>query len=299
MTGKGYAVLKKILLYITAAFLLTSCFSKENKKLEISATTWIGYSPLFYAKEKGWLKSLNIKLLHVSSLSENMYLFQAGNSDAYVGTQYEYSVLLKKNPSLMPVMLFDRSNGGDVVMSNESIAELQNSDGIDAYLEMDSINNTLLQDFIKSYGLQDKTINYINRDQAYISTLNAKDIKKSTLIVTYIPYDSELQKQGFKNIASTKDNLNLLVIDALFTTQKIFNTHHDQLVMLKKLVDDAILAIENNPREFYETVKPYLLELSYDEFIHSLGDIVWINKSISAELKTRMKEAYFPVRGLI
>jgi NitT/TauT family transport system substrate-binding protein len=229
-----------------------------------------------------------------------MYLFQAGNSDAYVGTQYEYSVLLKKDPSLVPVMLFDRSNGGDIVMSNESIAELQNSkDGIDAYLEMDSINNTLLQDFIKRYKLQDKSINYINRDQAYISTLNAGDIKKSTIIVTYIPYDSELQKQGFKNIASTKDNLDLLVIDALFTTEKIFNTHHKQLIALKKLVDDAILVLENNPHEFYETVKPYMLELSYDEFVHSLEDIIWLNKNISAELKIRMKEAYFPTRGLI
>jgi NitT/TauT family transport system substrate-binding protein len=117
--------------------------------------------------------------------------------------------------------------------------------------------------------------------------------------VTYIPYDSELQKQGFKNIASTKDNLDLLVIDALFTTEKIFNTHHKQLIALKKLVDDAILVLENNPHEFYETVKPYMLELSYDEFVHSLEDIIWLNKNISAELKIRMKEAYFPTRGLI
>lgn len=291
---------KFFLFLFTALLLLTSCSSKPYDKLEVSTTTWIGYTPLFYAKEKGWLKPLNIKLLHVSSLSENMYLYQSGNSDAYAGTQYEYTILAKEDSSLIPIMLFDRSNGGDVVMSNVSINALQRStDTIDAYLEMDSVNNTLLKDFIKKYKLQDKTINYINRDQAFISTLNEKDITKSTIIVTYIPYDKKLKKHGFKNIASTKDNLELLVVDALFTTYKVFNDHKTQFVALKKLVDSAIVELKKNPHEFYKTIKPYMLELSYEEFNNSLGDIIWINKKISTELKKRMQESHFPTNGLL
>lgn len=291
---------KKILVFITVLFLLTSCSSNKNEKLEISATTWIGYSPLFYAKEKGWLEALNIKLLHVGSLSENMYLYDAGNSDAYVGTQYEYNILVKKYPSLMPIILFDRSNGGDVVMSNLSIEELKNSStDIDAYLEMDSINYTLLKDFIKKYKLQNKIINYINKDQSYISTLNTIHIDKPTIVITYVPYDLELEKQGFKNIASTKGSLDLLVLDALFTTGKTYSDHQKQFIELKKLVDDAVMVLENNPKEFYNTVKPYMLDLNYDEFNHIKGDIIWINKNISSKLKERMKESHFPSSGLI
>jgi len=291
---------KLLLLFFSSLLLLTSCSSKKYERLKISASTWIGYAPLFYAKEKGWLKPLNIKLLYVSSLSENMYLYQAGNSDAYTGTQYEYNIMAKKEPSLMPVILFDRSNGGDVVMSNLSIKELQRSkDTIDAYLEMDSVNNTLLKDFMKKYALQDKKINYLNHDQAFISTLNEKNIKKPTIIVTYIPYDTELKKHGFIKIASTKDNIKLLVVDALFTTQQMFNKHKTQFVKLKKLVDDSLEALENNPQEFYETIKLYMPELSYKEFAHSLTDVIWINKKISIELKERMKESHFPTHGVI
>jgi len=284
---------------MTLLFLLTSCSSEKQEKLEISTTTWIGYSPLFYAKEKGWLKPLNIKLMHVSSLSENMYLYQAGNADAYVGTQYEYNMLIKKEPSLIPVMLFDRSNGGDVVMSNLSIEELQKStEPINAYLEMDSVNSTLLEDFIQNYNLHEKQINYINRDKTSISTLSSSTVKNA-IIVTYIPYDIELNKHGFKSIASTKDNLNLLVIDAMFTTEKTFSKHQKQFSELKKLVDRAVDVLEKNPREFYKMVKPYLLELNYEEFIQSTQDIEWINKNISPELKQRMKETHFPTIGLI
>lgn len=291
---------KRIVLFLTIIFLLTSCSSTEYEKLKISATTWIGYSPLYYAKEKGWLKPLNIKLLHVSSLSENMYIYQAGNSDAYVGTQYEYNILSKEDSSIMPIMLFDRSYGGDIIMSNVSIEELKNTmQSIDAYLEMDSINNTLLKEFIKKHKLKNKKINYLNYDQAHISTIKSKDIKNPTIIVTYIPYDSKLEKNGFKNIASTKTDLDLLVLDALFTTENKLLKHKEQFLILKQLVDNSILRLKKDPKEFYETVKPYLLNVSYENFLKDLENIIWINKDVSVKLKNRMRETHFPSGALL
>ncbi len=293
-------MLRWFLLSLVLIFSLTSCSPTEPQRLKISATTWIGYTPLFYAKEKGWLEPLNIKLLNVSSLSENMYLYEAGNADAYVGTQYEYSLLVDKDPSLMPIMMFDRSYGGDIVISNASIESLKNTkEPIDVYLELDSINKTLLDDFVKKHSLQEKKINYINMDQATISTLKAKEMKRDTIIVTYIPYDIELKKSGFNEVASTKDGLDLLVVDALFTTAQKFQEHREQFVALKKLVDDALVALENDPKEFYEVIKPYILELSYEDFTASLHDIIWINKEISSELKKRMQEGSFPTRDLM
>ena len=292
-------MIKKTLLYFTV-LLLTSCSFNHNERLTISTTTWIGYTPLFYAKEKGWLEPLNIKLLSVASLSENMYLYKAGNSDAYVGTQYEYELLKPKKPSLMPIMMFDRSNGGDMVMSNVSINELQNTkESIDAYLEMDSINYTILKDFVSKYTLQDKTINYINEDQKYISTLKVKDMRRPTIIVTYTPYNPELEKHGLKRIASTKESLDLCVVDAMFATQETFKRHKEQFVELKKLVDRAIVDLVKNPDEFYETIKPYILDISKEEFKKSLHDIEWINKELSEDIKERMLIASFPIRNII
>ncbi|MBD3825022.1 MAG: hypothetical protein IE916_11025 [Epsilonproteobacteria bacterium] len=102
-----YLFLLVLSFFMSALF--TGCEAQKSTKLKISATTWIGYTPLYYAKEKGWLDELDIKLLHLSSLSENMYLFDSGNSDAYVGTQYEYAQLSSKMPSLTPIVMFDRS----------------------------------------------------------------------------------------------------------------------------------------------------------------------------------------------
>lgn len=229
-----------------------------------------------------------------------MYLYEAGNADAYVGTQYEYSLIVKKDPSLMPIMLFDRSFGGDMVLSNVTIDTLQNSSSsIDAYLELDSINSTLLNDFVDTYAIDKSRLNHINMDQAQISSLKKKEMKRDALIVTYIPYDIQLKKNGFTEVASTKKSLDLLVIDALFTTEKTFSEHKEQFVALKKLVDDSVVALRENPEEFYETIKPYLLEVSYKDFKDSLNDIIWINKEVSDELVKRIQQANLPTRNLI
>jgi NitT/TauT family transport system substrate-binding protein len=286
-------------LFISILIFISAC-TPPQEPLKISATTWIGYTPLFYAKEKGWLDSINVQLINVVSLSENMYLYKAGNSDAYSGTQYEHSVLKDTMPSLMPIMLFDRSNGGDIIMSNHTIEELANSsEKIDAYLEMGSINYTILEDFIRLYHIDEERINYIDRDQIDISTLKNSQTKKHVLIVTYVPYNNALKRNGFKEILSTKKGLDLLVIDALYTTKENFYKHKQQYIQAKTFVDDALIALSKDPKEFYTTIKPYMEDLSYEEFLASLDDIVWINTTIDEDLRERMRAASFPTKDLL
>ncbi len=291
---------KTLSLFILILLVLSSCSSPSQEPLKISATTWIGYTPLYYAKEKGWLKEINIRLINVVSLSENMYLYKAGSSDAYCGTQYEHNVLKDRMPNLIPIMLFDRSNGGDIIMSNASIEELQySSEKIDAYLEMDSINFTLLNDFIVKYKIDESRINYINRDQISIAALKNDTPDKLRVIVTYIPYNTPLEESGFKEILSTKSGLDLFVVDALYTTKETLLLHKEQFTQLKALTDKAILALNKDPKEFYMTIQSYMNELSYEEFVNGLNDIEWININLSEDLAERMHKASFPTKDLL
>lgn len=287
-------------LFISVLIFLGACSTPPQEPLKISVTTWIGYTPLFYAKEKGWLDTINVQLINVISLSENMYLYKSGNSDAYSGTQYEHSILKDTIPSLIPIILFDRSNGGDIIMSNHTIEEIQNStEKIDAYLEMDSINYIMLEDFIHTYHIADERINYIDRDQVDISTLQNAKSDKQVLIVTYVPYDNVLKKNGFQEILSTKNGLDILVVDAIYTTKENLHKHKKQYVQVKRFINDAIIALEKDPKEFYTTIRPYMEGLSYDDFLASLHDIVWINRTIDKPLMKRMQAASFPTKDLL
>lgn len=290
------------LLLLSLFILLSACSSKEAPQLKIIANSWIGYSPLFYAKESGWLDEHNIKLSTVVSLGESMHIYQTNHMHAFTGTQYEYRQVLGQERSLMPIIMFNRSNGGDMVMSNHSLKALEESSTpIDVYLEINSINHVLFKDFIKRNRLENKTFNYINNDQLRIlSELESlPKIKRPTIVVTYVPYNHKLKTLGFQTLGSTRNGLDLLVVDALYTNKENFAAHEDQFKALKTIVDRSLQALNNDPHEYYTKVKPYLENNSFEEFQSGLQDIEWLNHELSDALVKRLNQAQFPIRDLM
>ncbi|WP_373020898.1 ABC transporter substrate-binding protein [Thiomicrorhabdus sp.] len=293
--------IKILFLFALTVIGLSSCSSKEDKPLKIVANSWIGYSPLFYAKASGWLEPLNIELSTVVSLGESLHIYKSSNKDAFTGTQYEFSQAYQKDNTLMPIMMFDRSNGGDMVMGNQSVESLKSATSpINVYLEINSINYVVFKDFIKQNKLEDKTFNFINKDQLKIvSAIAEAPNHEPKIAVTYIPYNYSLEKHGFTTLASTRDGLNLLVLDALYTNKESFSLHQEQFKRLKILIDRAIQDLQNDPKLFYDKVNPYLENSSFEEFQSGLQDIVWINQSLSPQLIERLNQAQFPIRDLL
>lgn len=80
---------------------------------------------MFYAREKGLLDKLNIQLLSVVSLSESLHTYKSKHADIFLGTQYEYQETFKRDNQVVPIMLLNKSDGGDVVMSNLTLEEIK------------------------------------------------------------------------------------------------------------------------------------------------------------------------------
>lgn len=282
-------------------FLLTSCSTHKEASIKLVTNAWIGYSPLFYAKEKGWLKEVNIEILPLVSLGESMMAFRSGGFDGLTGTQFEYQKLNALNSNLVPVIMFNRSNGGDMVMSNVSIKELQEtSENIDVYLEVNSVNALVFDDFKKAHQLSQKTFNFINKDQLKIVTyLKQKTANRPTIVVTYTPYNFELVNTGFQIIDSTRDAMNIIVLDALYVNQSVLTHHREDFNKLKIIINNAIHNLKQNPKEYYKVVKPYLENPSYEEFLQSIQGIVWLNETIPPALIKKMNEINFQTRNLL
>jgi len=291
----------KVMLLLFTIANLASCSTQTEPPLKIIANSWIGYSPLFYAKESGWLKPLNIQVSTVISLGESLNIYETAELDAFTGTQYEYSQAQQKDSSLLPIMMFDRSNGGDSVMANQTIKALQQStETIDVYLEMHSVNQLIFKDFIKQHQLTDKTFNFINKDQLKIySIIKSTRPSNPFIVVTYVPYSQKLAKLGLQELASTRSGLDLLVVDALFTPKKTFLQHQTQFAQLKSLINQAIIELEKNPFHYYEKVKPHLENTGYEDFQASLKEIEWLNTPLKPELIKRLNDSHFPTRNLL
>lgn len=294
--------MNKILLSLIFVMLMFSAcsFIKDEKPIVVSTNAWIGYSPLFYAREMGWLEEANIELLSVVSLGENMHLYSSGASDVFTGTQHEFNKQRDDHPDLIPIMLFDQSNGGDAIMSNRTIEELQkSSDKIEVYLEMNSINEELLNYFLKKYHISQDKLIYKSRTQDEIQLVKNMDISPPIIIVTYDPYNMALEKNGFTQIASTKNNNDLFVVDAMYVSSKMFYDKKESFEKLNAVVERSILALQKNPKDFYQKVKLYLDNPTYNEFTKMLENIKWIHQKPSPELQKRMEEIQFPSKDIM
>ncbi len=284
--------MKQIFLIIFIIFLFNGCFdSAQEKELKISTNSWVGYAPLFYAKEKGYLKDLNIKLIINVSLAEAMDVYSVGRADMVTTTQHEYYSIKRSQNNIVPLVLIDRSYGGDMILSNVSITALKNADKIFAYLEIDSINSDILRDFIKANSIDEKKIVFIDKDQAQMQDI--ENIKNSAIIiVTYSPYNVKLEKSGFKEIASTKGLDSMMVIDALCGTIDFRKQESKRLKQLKKVIDKSIKEVQKNTKVSYRVVSPFLSNISYSEYLKALQKIKWINKPSKSLLAHIEKMGY-------
>lgn len=283
-----------------AILILSSCSEVQEKPpLVISVDPWIGSAPFYYAHAKGWLKEANIELILTPSIGENLRIFEAGASDMFAGTQHEYFRERKKHPDLMPIIHYDRSFGGDIVMANRTNKELINSDEMIAlYFEADTVNEEMAEYWIADKNISKERLRIHIRVQDEIVKMRSDATTSPMVLVTYNPHNLILEKHGFREVASTKND-NYLVIDAVYSSSKLYHQNPQTFKQLSKAIKAAMRAYETNPKEFYEKVKPYLGNPTYDEFIKMRQNVQWFQTPPSEKLDQRLKKIHFPTKELI
>jgi NitT/TauT family transport system substrate-binding protein len=287
---------------VGVALILTGCntASRYEAPLVVSTDTWIGAAPLYYAHAKGWLKEANIEMLQTDSIDENLRLYDKNASDVITGTEHEYLRLKKIHNDIIPIIIYDRSYGGDVVFSNNTIEQLkQSKEKIDVFLELDTVGEDMLDYFIAEHNLTHEQFNVYNRSQEEIENIDNSNVKKPLLCVTYNPHDLVLKKRGLQEVASSKNDA-YVVVDSFMTSRKTYVQHKEQLQTLAMLMKKAVASYHDDPKLFYMTVKPYLNSPSFEEFEQMSTHIQWINKqSITPKMKQKLEKLKYPVSELI
>lgn len=234
------------------------------------------------------------------SLGESMYVYNAGSANTFTGTQHEFIKQRAAKADLIPVLLFDRSYGGDAIMANRPEKAILSSDEpVQTYLELDSINEDLLYHYLKKHALPKERFTFRNRTQDEIVQMKASDFSSPVMIITYDPYNFQLQRQGFQSIADTRTDSELVVIDALYVSSELYHRNRETFQKLDTLVAKALKALRDDPKEYYQTVKPYLDNPSYDEFTHMVHNIRWIHRSKDPVLLKQLETINFPDKDLI
>lgn len=286
---------------VFAMLMLSSCSEVQEKPpLVISTDTWIGAAPLYYAHAMGWLREANIEMLQADSINENLERYNSGAADIVTGTVHEYHRLKQKHSDLIPIIIYDRSYGGDVILSNKTplqIGELKEK--VDLYLENNTVNEEMLNYFLVDNNFSIEQFTLYDRTQNEISKLNTSPSSKPLVVITYSPYDAVLKKQGFFEIASSKND-RYLVVDGFYISRKMAVEHPVQTKALREAFTRGVAAYHRNPKAFYETVKRNLGGVSYEEFGQMIQNIQWMDDhKLSTKMLQQLQKSHFPTEELI
>jgi len=273
--------------------IFVGCERDYEENLRLAVSPRIGYSLLYYAQEKGMLEDAGIKLIPSTSLHETMHYYQSNLINAFVSTQFEASMLKEEN--LVHYMAIDDSDG-DVVLSNRSLETIIKNKRAKTYFEIDSINKLVFDDFIKKYHLSVSDFDLFNRAQVLLKDMVVSN-KDDIVIITYEPYATVLRNSGFLEISSAADD-GTFVLDSLYVNADFLKEHDKKLEKLKSIIKQSYLKFKEDPRAYYEVVKSYLENPTYEEFMKSSSTVKWLlNEPVSTLNKKLKSYNITPIRA--
>ena len=57
----------------------------------------------------------------------------------------------------------------------------------------------------------------------------------------------------------------------MFTKNETLIKYKEELIELKNIIDIAVIELEKDPKKYYESIKDYLYDTNYNDFLESLS----------------------------
>lgn len=221
------AALSAILLFACA--IVAGCAQQEPTPLRVGSIVWPGYEPLFVARHLGYLDPKNVSLLEYTSTTQVLSAYNNGTIDAGCMTLDEALLLAQEAPDVRVVLVFDISNGADVIMARPEITGLKALKGRRVGAETTALGAYVLTRALQIAGL--------DRGEVTIVPLEASEqeagFKQGEVdaVVTFEPTKTKLREFGARKIFDSTQ-IPGEIVDVLVVRQSYLLAHADAVAHL-------------------------------------------------------------------
>jgi len=251
--------MKKLVLFIylgLAAIILSACSLNEPQQLlKVGLTQWVGYQPMLLARNLGFYNQKKIKLAELPSTTDTLHLLHTGELDAAALTLDETLLAIEQGTSLSIILIFDVSNGADVLIARENIKNLKELKGKRIGVESTATGGIMLYSVLKQAKLDEKDIHivYLTADEHVSAYKNGK----VDAVITFEPFKTRLLKQGGNELFTSRMIPNLIIDVLAVRTDQL----QKQRANIQTLVDGYYKArhhMETNAKDAMQRMAPGL-----------------------------------------
>ncbi|MDH5510450.1 MAG: ABC transporter substrate-binding protein [Nitrospinota bacterium] len=238
--------LRLAVLTIALAVALTGCERKPEPPLRVGTNTWPGYELLYLAKHLGLYKGKSLDVIRYPSSSDSMTAFRNGLIEAVAVTLDEALLLQSEGQRIRLVLLFDFSNGGDVIIGRPGLESIR-----DLEMKKVGVENTALGAYMLTRALEESGMSL---DRITIVPLKLNQHEKAytektvDAVVTFEPVRSRLLEAGGR-ILFHSGQIPGEIIDVLAVREDVATKRPTLVRRMVRAYFQAFDYMENNRRE--------------------------------------------------
>jgi NitT/TauT family transport system substrate-binding protein len=216
---------------------------------EIVHTTWVGYGPLFLARDLGYFKEegVDVVLTTIEDHALLMTSLMSGKVAGAVSTVDEYLLYMNANNCLNYVLALDESRGGDGVIASKSIPDFKSIKGQKVAYNEGSVSQFWFSVLLKNAGLSFKDVESVNMtpDDA-AAALRAGQVP---VAVTWEPHITEARNSPDVHVLADSSSTPGVIVDVLGVTCDTAKKRAKDIQAINRAWNRAVDYWKQNPEE--------------------------------------------------
>ncbi|MEN9465758.1 MAG: hypothetical protein RL217_1939 [Pseudomonadota bacterium] len=133
---------------------LSGCFPHYEPLLTLGTNLWIGYEPLYLARELEYDQNQNIRLIELGSTGQALDALRVGKLDMAAVTLDEAILLTQENLPIKVAWVMNISAGADALVVKPKIKQASDLRGKRIGVEQTAVGAYLLSSFLAHTGLE-------------------------------------------------------------------------------------------------------------------------------------------------
>ena len=200
-----------------------------EKPLKIGTNNWLGYQPLYLARNLKYFDDSPIRLIEYASATQVIRAFRNNAIDVACLTLDEALLLLDSGLDLQVFLVVDISNGGDVILAKPEIKSLSEIKGHNVGVENTALGAFFISRALETVGLKTSDINIIRSEiDEHESMLLNDDFDA---VVTYEPIRTRLLAKGLHDVFDSS-KIPGEIVDVLVASKKTIELYPEKIKTL-------------------------------------------------------------------
>jgi NitT/TauT family transport system substrate-binding protein len=245
--------MKRALASLVAALaLLVPASAGAAERVQIAVPTWVGFGPLYVARDKGFFTKHGIEVVLTPSEDAKQHypLLLAGKYDMVAGAAGTSVLYIKNSDDLQYVTVLDDSNGGDGVVARNEINSLSDLKGKTIGVNVASISEFYLNVLLRESGLSEKDVTIVEMSPTEAG--RAFMAQRVEAAVTWEPFLSEAKRTEFGHLLTDSSTVPGLLSDVLVVRKPFLRDHPAAVRGMVDAWNEAVAFVASNPAEATE-----------------------------------------------